>query len=63
MQSIYFLVLAKKHWLLLVSSPKKKKKWNEEDISGNPVVKNLPANAGGMSSIPGPGRPHILQSN
>ena len=37
-----------------------------EKIVGLPcgsVVKNLPANAGDPSSIPGPGRPHTLKSN
>ena len=27
------------------------------------VVKNLPANAGDMGSIPGPGRSHMLRSS
>ena len=35
----------------------------EEDFSGDPVVKNLLANARDTGSIPGPGRYHILQSN
>ena len=30
---------------------------------GGPVVKNLPASTGDMSSIPGPGRFHMLQSS
>ena len=30
---------------------------------GSSVVKNLPANAGDMGSIPGPGRSHMTQSN
>ena len=30
---------------------------------GGPVVKNLPANAGYMSSIPSPGRFHVQQGN
>ena len=30
---------------------------------GGSVVKNLPASAGDMGSIPGPGRSHMLQSN
>ena len=30
---------------------------------GGQVVKNPPANAGDMGSIPDPGRPHMLQSN
>ena len=30
---------------------------------GGPVVKNLPANAGDMGSIPAPGRSHMLQSS
>ena len=34
-----------------------------EDFSGCLSVKNLPANAGGMDSIPGPGRSHMMQSN
>ena len=33
------------------------------DFPGGPVVKNLPANAGDMGSIPGPKRFHMLQSN
>ena len=32
-----------------------------KDFSGGPVVKNSPANAGDMGSIPGLGRSHILQ--
>ena len=31
-----------------------------KDIPGGPVVKNLPANTGDMSSVPGPGRSHML---
>ena len=30
---------------------------------GGPVVKNPPANAGDMGSIPGPGRFHVPWSN
>ena len=33
------------------------------DFPGGPVVKNLPASAGDMGSIPGPGRFHMLQGN
>ena len=41
---------------------------NTENISvlefpGGAVVKNPPANAGDMGSIPGPGRSHMPQSN
>ena len=32
-----------------------------QDFLGGPVVKNLPANAGDLGSIPGPGRSHMLQ--
>ena len=35
----------------------------EEDFSGDPVVKNLLANARDTGLIPGPGRYHMLQSN
>ena len=38
------------------------KEW-QVDIPDDPVVENLPANAGDMGSIPGPGRSHILQNN
>ena len=38
---------------------KKKKK----DFPGGAVDKNPPANAGDTGSIPGPGRPHMLQGN
>ena len=33
------------------------------DVSGGSVVKNLPANAGEVGSIPGLGTAHMLQSN
>ena len=33
------------------------------DLPGGPVVKNQPASAGDMGSIPGPGRPHLSQGN
>ena len=33
------------------------------DFPGGAVVKNQPANAGDMGSIPGPGRSHMLWSN
>ena len=33
-----------------------------QDLPGDPVVKNLPANAGDTGSIPGPGWSHMLQS-
>ena len=33
------------------------------DYPGGAVVKNPPANAGGMGSSPGPGRSHMPQSN
>ena len=36
---------------------------NEEDFPGGPVVKNPPANAGNMGSIPGWGRFRVPRSN
>ena len=33
------------------------------DFPGGTVVKNRPANAGNMCSIPGPGRSHMPQHN
>ena len=39
------------------------KKNQDRDFPGGAVVKNPPANAGDMGSIPGPGRSHMLQSN
>ena len=33
-------------------------KRDKAGLPGGSVVKNLPANAGDMSSTPGPGRPH-----
>ena len=36
---------------------------SDGDFPGGAVVKNLPANAGDMGSIPGPGRSHMPQSN
>ena len=38
-------------------------KTNEQDFPGGSVVKNPPANARDMGSIPDPGRSHMLQSN
>ena len=35
----------------------------DRDFPGGSVVKNLPANAGDMGSISGPGRSHMLWSN
>ena len=40
-----------------------KKYLETRDFSGGAVVKNLPANAGGTGSSPGPGRSHMPQSN
>ena len=34
-----------------------------KSFPGGSVVKNLPANAGVMPSIPGPGRSHVLRNN
>ena len=39
---------------------KKKEIW---DFPGGTVIKNPPANAGHMGSIPGPGRYHMSWSN
>ena len=33
------------------------------DFAGGPLVRNLPANAGDMGLVRGPGRFHILQGN
>ena len=33
------------------------------DFPGGPVVKSLPASAGDMDSIPGPGRSHMPQGD
>ena len=38
-------------------------KLNIQNFPGSPVVKNLPANAGDMGSIPGLGRSHVLQGS
>ena len=39
------------------------KKGEDQDFPSGAVVKNPPANAGDMGSIPGPGRSHMLRSN
>ena len=39
------------------------KKEEYEDFSGGPVVKNPPANAGDMGSVPDLGRSFMLWSN
>ena len=38
-------------------------KYTERDFSGRPVIKNLPANVGGMGLIPGSGGFYMLWSN
>ena len=54
------------HWWYF-STPKIHKTFESRiwhrDFPGGPVVKNLPAKAGDMGSIPGPGRFHMPQSN
>ena len=35
----------------------------KEDFPGGTVDKDMPANAGHMGSIPGPGKSHMLPSN
>ena len=39
------------------------KKKKSRDFPGGTVVKNLPANAGDVGLIPGPGRSHMPWSN
>ena len=39
------------------------KSFRFRDFPGSSVVKNPPANAGDMVSIPGPGRSHMPRSN
>ena len=41
----------------------KNQKRLSKDFPGDPVVKNLPANAGDMGSIPGLGRFHVPRGN
>ena len=38
-------------------------KMHSRDFPSGPVVKNPPAIAADMSSIPGPGKSHMLQRN
>ena len=38
-------------------------KLSQQDFPGGPVVKNLPANAGDMGSIPGLGKYPMLQGS
>ena len=48
---------------MLTGKKKKKKRNAYRDFTGGAVVKNLPANAGDMGSIPGMGRSHMPRSN
>ena len=45
------------------SGRKASQKIKMQDFPGGPGVKNLPANAGNTSLIPGPGGSHVPQSN
>ena len=42
---------------------KQQQKFSNGGFPGGTVVKNLPANAGGTGSSPGPGRSHMPRSN
>ena len=54
------LCLLKTLYLLLLWTPlKTEKKKKKEGFPGGSVLKNLPANAGHMGLIPGPGRSHM----
>ena len=46
-----------------IETIKFKKKKSRVGFPGGSVVKNPPANAGDMTSIPDPGRSHVPQSN
>ena len=46
-----------------MNMPILKLKTQYRDFPGGTVVKNPPANARDMGSIPGPGRSHMLQSS
>ena len=43
--------------------PQRHGKGRQEGFLSGPVVENTPANAGDVSSIPGPGSSHVLRSN
>ena len=49
--------------ILALKKKKKKKQKHYRDFPGGSVVKNLPVNAGDVSSIPGPGTrvPHAVE--
>ena len=46
-------------WASSIVSPGNLLEMQILDFPGDPVVKNLPANAGNMGSIPAPGRFHM----
>ena len=46
-----------------VSQRRERSKMGGRDFPAGPVVENLPANAGDMGSIPGPGRFHVPRDN
>ena len=46
-----------------IPTKKQTLKYMSWDFPGGPMVKNPPANAGDMGSIPGSGRSHVPQSN
>ena len=48
-----------KYIFLNIQKPFTIKNYNYLDFPGGPAVKNLPANAGDMGSIPGLGRFHM----
>ena len=65
--SIRIIVKQKDHSLTRLKNMKfpikKQNTENSREFPGGSVVKNLPANAGDMGSIPGPGRFHMPHSS
>ena len=51
------------HWCAFYFNKLLVSKVTTEDFPDGPMVKNSPANAGDIGSVPGPGRFHMPQSN
>lgn len=60
---VYWEICSRKE--IGANGKKKKKKLSKrkQGFPGGPVVKNRPADAGGTSSVPDLGKPHVLRSN